>query len=142
MTHMEMKTMTDMEDLARRYHDAAAPDRTLDGEAFKALEERTGDDWSNDFSDEVWHRRDPEDSVAFDPPPHYGGSVDAAFAALRPGMRVVALGERPRPDAADAAWRPWRCDVGIGLHIFTGHGHLPGCAVMDALLQAESARRH
>lgn len=133
--------MTGMDDLARRYHDAVSPDRVLDGEAFKALEERPGDDWSNNFSDDVWHRRDPEDSAAFDPPPHYGGSLDAALAALRPGMRLAMLGERVRPEVADADWRSWRCEIVIGLHVFAGHGHLPGCAVMDALLQAESTRR-
>jgi hypothetical protein len=141
MTDMEMDKMTGMDDLPRRYRDAATPDRTLDGEAFRALEGKEDDDWSNDFSDEVWHRRDPEDSAAFDPPPHYGGSLDAAFAALRTGMRLAMLGERTRPDAAGDDWRPWCCEIASGLNVFTGHGHLPGCAVMDALLQAETARR-
>lgn len=137
--------MTTFTDLARRARNAHGEDRRLDGRIFKATQHREGDDWSDDWDDEVWHRRDPNDGAAFDAPPHYTGSIDGALEARHPGMLLVDLHERERPDAAGDGWLPCGCTIrctpagdGEVGRLFRGQGRTLALAVLDAVLQAHA----
>jgi hypothetical protein len=73
-----------LEQLIERLERAREPSRALDGLIFKATQEKLGDVWSEEIGD-VWHRQDPEDRVAYDPPPYFTGSVDAALTLVPEG---------------------------------------------------------
>lgn len=83
--------MSELESLVEELSDMnrRRADRVLDGRIFKAIEE-TGDDIWRQF-DDVWHRQDPDDKVAFDPPPHYTSSVDEAMKIV-PAFDVERCG--------------------------------------------------
>jgi len=130
--------MTTYQTLADRCRSTREPDRVLDGLLFKTLEEKPGDVWSDAFGDDVWHRRDPDDTVAYEGPPAYTSSLDAAYAAMKPGMRLTGLRERVRPDAADDEWRPCTSEVATDGITVQGTGHLLPCAIMDAILMTEA----
>lgn len=85
--------MTDLNLIARKLEEAAEGSRELDGVIWKACEEKPGDDWQ--MMSGAWHRRDPDDYVAFDTPPSLTSSIDAA----------LALVDRIYPD------RPRRTDI-------------------------------
>lgn len=115
----------------------------LDGEIFHALFKDDGSFWSNDFVDDVWHRRDAQDPAGFDGPPPYSRNVETALAlmlALLPDC-PVSLTLRIRPDGAGPDWRPWIFSV---MHtsqgrIFTGTGHTAALAICHAIMQVHSA---
>ena len=69
------------EGLIARLDAATGPDRELDGEIWREVSGWSEDDGSR--LDGVWFRRDPEDSVAFEQPPAYTGSLDAAVTLVR-----------------------------------------------------------
>lgn len=64
--------------------------REIDGRLFKLIYEKPGDVW-DEFGEGVWHRRDPEDTCAYDPPPAYTASLDEAMK-LVPGMDMANTG--------------------------------------------------
>lgn len=74
-----MTPSTTIEELVGRVEAATGADREIDGLIWKACEEKPGDDWQL-MGSGVWHRRDPDDYVAFDVPPKLTASIDAALA--------------------------------------------------------------
>ena len=83
-----------IEELIEKLEKAEGPSRELDGLIFKATQEQPGDVWeeitshdivSGDLVD-VWHRRDPLDTVAFEVPPRFTSSVDAALTLVPEGV--------------------------------------------------------
>lgn len=81
--------------------------RALDGMVFKALYPTRK--W--ELMGGVWHAEDPEDAVAYDPPPHYSTSIDAARKAMT-----------REPDAAELFWPKFE----EGNDCFTVHLHYGG----------------
>lgn len=59
-------------------HDASGPSRHLDGWLWKAVTEKPGQVWSDQFADGVWCLQDAEDTIAYETPPHITSSLDAA----------------------------------------------------------------
>lgn len=59
-----------------------APSRLADGEIFRAVCGRPGDVWRQFGDDDIWHRQDPKDTVAYEPPPYYTASIDAALTLV------------------------------------------------------------
>lgn len=89
-------------EFGRLFHDVLrdeVPLRVLEGRIFKALEEKPGDDWSDDFEEDVWHRRDPEDHCAFDVPPRYLTDATTALST-----RTRAKGEVFEITERDGRW--------------------------------------
>lgn len=76
-----MTTPEALEALARRCEDAGEGSREIDGEIFKAACNCPGDEWWR-FDDGLWCRQDKEDRVAFDLPPSYTTSLDAAMTLV------------------------------------------------------------
>lgn len=83
-----MNTLTE---LAERVERLTGPCRETDGLIFKALEQRDGDVWTTFGDDNVWHRRDPKDRVAYDPPPDYTRSLDAAMTLARSNREAMLM---------------------------------------------------
>jgi hypothetical protein len=81
--------MRDFEELAEMAEAADGGSRRLDGLIFRALEQREGDVWVEFGDDDVWHRQDPDDRVAYDTPPRYTGSIDVAAKAAPEGWRAT-----------------------------------------------------
>lgn len=114
-------------------------DRPLDGEVFKALHEMPGDVWSQDVgSDDLWCRRDPEDTVAWDVPPRYTASLDAVNGERPATMRLTSLREHVRPDAAGPDWKPCACTLETLNREFKGYGASLQNAMLDAMLQVHA----
>lgn len=57
--------------------------REFDGEIWKAVEPEG--DWHL-FDDGLWCKRDPKDPIAFDPPPKFTTSIDAALSLVPADM--------------------------------------------------------
>jgi hypothetical protein len=128
-------------DLAARCRDARTPDRNLEGEIFRTLEAKEGDNWSDNFGDDdVWHREDPIGDGGWDSPPHYMSSIDAADGARGTDLRLVSLREHEASDigAADPTWRPCGASVSDGLRTHEGRGFTLATAYMDAILTARA----
>lgn len=72
--------------LIARLRAAAGPDRELDGEIWRITNGWAVDAGAcfNDGDGGVWHRRDPEGDFAFEAPPYFTGSIDAAMTLVRP----------------------------------------------------------
>jgi hypothetical protein len=79
-------TSPTLTDLAERVEKLTGPCRETDGLIFKALEQREEDMWTTFGDDEVWHRQDPQDHCAFDAPPAYTASLDAAMTLVPEGV--------------------------------------------------------
>jgi hypothetical protein len=62
-----------------RLEEAAEGSRELDGLIFRATHECADPDHWWDFSEGVWCHRDHEDTIAFDTPPSFTTSLDAAL---------------------------------------------------------------
>jgi hypothetical protein len=72
--------------LAERCEKAREGSRELDGLIWKAACEKPGDIWSRDLIDgNIWMRQDPEDTVAYEAPPAYTTSLDAAMTLVPTG---------------------------------------------------------
>lgn len=91
--------------------------RVLDGIVFRKMTEIEGDDWQQmdaDGFEDVWHRRDPEDSVAFDTPPKCSTSLDAVRTTMVHGMRLDRLEQdKPGPEHEYNPKRSWRAWVAV-----------------------------
>lgn len=89
--------------LAKRVPEADIRDRKIEGEIFKLLEGHEGD-WSDnhdlDGYEDVWHRRDADDHIAFDTPPRYLSDFGAALSTKPDGYLVTRLSQ----DVRDASW--------------------------------------
>jgi len=72
------------EELIAQLESASSPSRKLDGMIFKAVFGKPQDRWEL-FEDDVWMRQYPEDRCAYDPPPHYTTSIDAAITLIPKG---------------------------------------------------------
>jgi hypothetical protein len=79
MTNEQRPAAADLRSIIARI-DAGEVSRELDGEIFRAV--HPDRDWY-DF-DGIWYSRDPEDGAAFDIPPSYLTSLDAAMALVPP----------------------------------------------------------
>lgn len=108
----------------------------LEGLVFHALHGQEGE-WSREFGDHpdgVWHRRDPEDSAAWDVPPAYLRDYEAAALTLPEGSWISTL-QQTGPGA------PWIC-VLLGTRLekedSTGHGPDLASAVVDAALMVRA----
>ena len=131
-------------DLAARCRDACAGDRGLEGEIFRTFNAGSSSDdrWSDRFEDQVWHRECSGERGAWEGPPPYLGSVDAALASRLEGMKLTALGERERPDATGRDWRPCRAEITIATTpermgaVIPGEGFTLAGAIMSAVLMA------
>lgn len=120
-------------DLIERVERASGPDREIDGEAWKLFVEKPGDVWSDEFG--VWHLQDPNDTIAWEPPPYLTSSLDA----------VLSLVERVRP-----GWG-WQVNGGSLAKVatlmdddswsvpFEGAAATPPLAVLSALLRSIQA---
>ena len=75
--------------LAERCEKATEGSRELDGLIWKAVCEKPGN---------VWMRQDPEDTVAYEAPPAYTTSLDAAKTLVPEGCGWVAGWGQTRPD--------------------------------------------
>lgn len=73
-----------LEAIIARLEAATGPDCKLDGEIFKLLNPEGH--WV-EFSG-VWHRRDDVDFVAYDIPPKFSLSIDAALTLVPEGWRI------------------------------------------------------
>lgn len=72
--------------LAERCEKESEGSRELDGLIWKAACEKPGDIWSRDLIDgNIWMRQDPEDTVAYEAPPAYTTSLDAAMTLVPEG---------------------------------------------------------
>lgn len=94
--------------LAERCEKATGPDRELDGLIFKALEQREKDMWTTFGDDNVWHRRDPQDHAAFDPPLSYTKSIEAAKTLLLDWMSIEMTESAPEPQFTRCRIWDWR----------------------------------
>lgn len=75
-------------DTITRLEQATGPDRVLDGMIFKACFHREGDVWEKIF-DDIWHRQDREDSVAYQSPEYFTENLDAALTLVPRNHRTV-----------------------------------------------------
>lgn len=126
--------------LAAMAFDAREGYGILDGEIFHALFKDDGSFWTNDFVDDIWHRRDAQDPDGFEGPPAFSRNAETALTMLFPGCPVMLV-LRMRPDAAGSDWRPWLFEVrhqSLG-RVFTGTGHTAALAICNAIMQAHSA---
>lgn len=130
--------MMKFNEISRRCRLERTPDRHLEGEIFHTLHfvEDDKDNWSNNFTDDVWCRRDPNDGVAFDTPPPYTSSIDGALSARVRGMRLDSLRELVRTDSAGPEWKPWACRIQTSFRMFEGVGETAPYAILDAVMQA------
>ena len=76
--------MSSLSELIARVEKASGQSRELDGLIFKVVFEKPGDVWSDDFGG--WHRQDPDDHCAFEPPPSFTASIDTALTLVPEGM--------------------------------------------------------
>lgn len=72
-----------LDDLIARLEKLTGPDRQLDGLIFKTLYQRDEDMWTTFGDEDVWHRRDPSDHCAYDPPPNYTACMADAVTLVR-----------------------------------------------------------
>jgi hypothetical protein len=84
-------------------------DRQFEGLVFKAMHGHEGH-WSNDFSDDTWRRRDPEDDCAFDSPPAYLDDFAATLAIVPEGAIVSRLDQ----SSQDLSWTSYVVRPGQG----------------------------
>ncbi len=112
-------------------HGTANPDRILDGRVFKAIHGGEGD-WSDEFEDEVWHRRDPNDAAAFDAPPTYSSTYEAAASTLPEGTWIVHASQ----DGPNGRWNVRLGADGVDEKDLAGQGPSLPRAVLDASLNA------
>jgi hypothetical protein len=101
--------MTTLIELAEQCEKLTGPCRETDGLIFKALEQREEDMWTTFGDDEVWHRQDPNDHCAYDPPPLYTASLDVAMT-LRLDWMSIELCESAVP-ASSPELRFTRCRI-------------------------------
>ncbi|MFZ3482012.1 hypothetical protein [Sphingomonas sp. 3-13AW] len=134
MSHFVKPTYTDLADLCRY---PVAPSRVTDGLIFRSHEDEEGDVWSDLVGDDnVWHRRDPEDRTAWQPPQHYTTNFGVALSMKVEGVRLLGLEE---PQVSDD---PWVAKVGADvLGSFRGEGTNAALAFLDGYFQA-LARLH
>ena len=99
--------MTDtLQALISDLRSATGPDRLLDARCWDLLDARPRED--DGSGEPPIYKRDPEDSIAFDAPPRFTDSVDAALNLVPPrtpatvvlepegtGYAIVTVGRRP-----------------------------------------------
>lgn len=120
-------------DLASRVQGLTGPCRITDGLIFKALEERPGDEWTT-FSDYgIWYRRDPDDHAAWDSPPDYTRSLDAAMASVPEGMEWVMARTHDKSDGDKPYFYASISESQVH------YGHTPALALTAASLLARAA---
>lgn len=73
--------------LAARVEGAEGPSRELDGGIWRAVNGYQAVDGFH--CDGVWHRLNPKDAAAFDLPPAYTASLDAALALVPEGFEAT-----------------------------------------------------
>lgn len=131
--------MTDLTKLVERLEQATGPDRVLDGLIFKVCAGavvQPQDAWNfrptwQDF-DGVWHLQDRNDKCAYEPPPHFTGSIDAA-------LTLVPEGWMSDPWIKRHNGHHWSVTLHIPSYQFDErHEHLPIAICMAAI----SAREH
>lgn len=95
--------------LAERCEKESEGSRELDGLIWKAACEKPGDIWSRDLIDgNIWMRQDPEDTVAYEAPPAYTTSLDAAMTLVLGGWWLTLDRYSISDKAPDPfAWRVW-----------------------------------
>jgi hypothetical protein len=78
-----------MDSLIDRIEAATGADREIDGLIFKAV--FPDRDWVE--FDDCWAARCPDDSIAFDMPPYYSASIDAAMGLMPEGCINLNIAE-------------------------------------------------
>lgn len=131
-----------MTDLIARLAAATEPSRELDGLIFRAVNTGTPDaDWcAFDLEDEsdaiIWYRRDANDTIAWEAPPNYTASIDAALTLVPEGLlrSLIIYADRAHAfirtgSVLNPATKEW-----------TGYAATPAIALCIAALQARAAR--
>lgn len=80
-----------MQELIARLEAATGADRVLDGDIWRAVNGWNEKDGIR-FEDAplaIWYRRDPEDSVAYEGPPDFTASIDAALTLVPAGCSWI-----------------------------------------------------
>lgn len=72
-----------MNEIIERLEKATGPDRELDGEIFRLIDERPGDRW--ELFNGVWYHECREEAGAYISPPFYTMSIDAALMLVPRG---------------------------------------------------------
>lgn len=118
--------------LAERCEAATGPDRELDGDIW-----RTVNGWSEGdgaIMCGTWHRRDPDDTVAFEPPPESTASLDAAKTLVPEGWFWALVMRRCGAGFSACCVR----EGGLSWH----DASTPALALCSARLRALAAQPH
>lgn len=131
--------------LLTRAENATGPDREIDGGIWKALTEKTGDVWSDNIVGDVWHLQDPQDTIAYEPPPYITASIDAALALcerMLPGWawqvsKIEGVPSRaPTRDCEVRLWLPGIRTQGLPVETVTADAATPALAILAATVRA------
>lgn len=116
--------------LIHRLESATEGSRELDGLIYRAINPQIPEeDWHE--SGGVWYSRDPIDRIAFDVPPDYTTSIDAALQLVPEGWRMYSL----RWYALNVMATIWDGEMIPGKMIDAG-GRTPALALCIASLKA------
>jgi hypothetical protein len=131
----ESKMPASLTSLIERIEAATEGSRELDGLIWKAICEKPGDVWANDVIDgDVWLRRDPIDHVAWEGPPAYSTSIDAALTLLPEGFKWKCGYSRHVPHNAEVI------DYSAHTGTFIGESDASRClALLAAILRARQS---
>ena len=130
--------ITSMRDLIAKIEAATGPDRVLDGDIWIAIngwQERDG----CRIPDGVWHRQDPNDRIAFEAPPAFTASIDAALTLVPKGCGWSAHYVRPSDYAPFRGIAEAFDESGNWLH--DADAATPALALCAAALRARLAMR-
>lgn len=127
--------ITSMRDLIAKIEAATGPDRVLDGDIWIAIngwQERDG----CRIPDGVWHRQDPNDRIAFEAPPAFTASIDAAVSLVPDGHWWIAGNPTTDIPQASATVRRNGSDMADALVLF---GATPALVICAAALRVRLA---
>lgn len=133
-------------ELIAKLETLSGPDRETDGLIFKAVTE-PGDHWHQfDVGDDigeqslspVWYRRDPDDESAYEAPPFYTESIDAALTLVPEGRewRVDRRHSKGMHPAYASIWASGARDIDFHAN---AHAKTPAIAICIASLRAIAA---
>ena len=131
-----------LDGLIERVAEASKGDRILDGDIWHALEASDDDVWWR-MGTGVWHKQDPNDTVAYEPPQRFTSSADAALGlANRLLNDTPDSPEHPLEITVSSVGHnkagPWHCAIWCGLESdgTKSFGATPALAIILATLRA------
>lgn len=127
-----------MTDLIERLEKATGPSREIDGLIFKLIGDRPGDFWHEfevgENGDGVWYRQCRDDAVAYECPPTFTDSIDAALTLVPPGRYADVCGIGHSPTATI-----WNKAFEAPQNLYQVPGATPALALCIAALKARMA---